>query len=649
MSKNDILKEIRDRFKQAIDYWDPIFTRCIDDLKFTRNQDNEQWPSDIKSQREQDGRPCLTINKIASFADAVIGDIRQNEPSIKVKPVDSKADPETAEIISGLIKNIENQNNAEICYDTAAESAAICGFGAFRIGTDYAEDDSFDLDITMSRIKNPFTVYYDPQAQSWDRDDARYCFITERIPKEVFEETYPKKVAMPAEGKFDGCQYWGDDKTIRIVEYFKRVETVKTIILVKAPTGELFTTQDKPKQEELQMLLSMGWQIVKEKQAPSHKIVWYKASAGDILEGPTDWPGKYIPIPLVLGKELCIEGETDYRGIVRHAKDPQRLYNYNRSTSAEIIALAPKAPFLVTSKMIGAYQDKWNNAHKKSYPYLPYDADPQAPGVMPKRADPIAVNTGVQTEVIVADQEIHDTTGMQQANMGQKSNEKSGKAILARQREGDIANFPYFDNLGRAMKYAGKIILDLIPKVYDTARIIRVMNPDASDKLVAINQPMQGPDGKQKLYDLTVGKYDVVVTIGPSFTTQRDEAAASMMEFLAAVPAAGPLIGDLVAKNLDWPGAQVIEKRLKALLPPALLAMEGDGNRPMPPPPPDPMMQQAQMLQMKQMESETQKKALEAEKMFHEVRKAEQETRKTAKEADEVGKDRAAGNSNKKA
>lgn len=635
--KKEILQEIRDRFQEAMDYWDPIFTACIDDLKFFRNKDNEQWPEDVKKAREADERPCLTINKLPAFADQVIGDIRQNEPSIKVKPVDSKADPDTAEVITGLIKNIENQSNAEVAYDTAAESAAICGFGAFRILTDYANDDSFDLDIKIKRMKNPFTVYYDPQAQEADYSDARYCFVTSRIPKDDFEAEYPGKTAMPADGKFDGSQYWGDDKTIRVVEYFRKVPEKKTFILVKSPQGQLFTTDQMPSGEEVAFLMAQGWEILKKRVAVVNKIVWYKASAGDILEGPTDWPGKFIPIALVTGKELNIEGETDYRGVVRHAKDPQRLYNYNRSTAAETIALAPKAPYLVTSKMVGPYLEKWNLAHKKTYPFLPYDPDPAIQGAMPKREEPIQVNTGIQAEIMIADQEIHDTTGMQLASLGKKSNEKSGKAILARQREGDVGNFVYYDNLGRSMKFAGKVILDLIPKTYDSARIIRVLNPDSSEKTVAINQPFPGPDGKPRVFDLTVGKYDVVVSVGPSFTTQREEAAASMMEFIAAVPAAGPLIGDLLAKNLDWPGSQTIAKRLKALLPPALQTGE-DGQPPAPPPPPDPMMVKAQMLQMKQVEAETQKKALEAEKMFHEVRK-------TAKEADMVGKEKNASGS----
>jgi hypothetical protein len=292
----------------------------------------------------------------------------------------------------------------------------------------------------------------------------------------------------------------------------------------------------------------------------------------------------------VFGKELNIEGKTIYRGVTRHAKDPQRLYNYARSTSAETMALAPRAPYLVSAKMINNYKTYWDNAHKKNFPYLPFEADPNLQGVIPQRTTPIQANTGIQQEVIVADQEIHDTTGLQQASLGQKSNEKSGRAIMARQREGDVANYAYYDNLARALKYCGKVILDLIPRIYDTPRVLRILGEDDSEQFVPVNQPVQNKQGMERIFDLTTGKYDVVVTIGPSYSTQREEAADSMLQFLQAFPQAAPLIGDLVAKNMDWPGAAEIEKRLKALLPPQVLGAEGGSPPPAQAPsaPPDP-------------------------------------------------------------
>lgn len=610
MTNEETLKEIRDRFKESYDAADEGYSEAIHDLEFLSG---DQWPSDLKADREADGRPCLVINKLPVFANQVIGDIRQNEPSIKVKPVDSKSDPEVAEVLTGLIRNIEMQNNAEIAYDTAAESAVRCGLGAFRIGTDYNSDDQFEQDIKIYRTKNPFTIYWDPAAQEWDKSDARFCFITEKHPKDEFKKQYPEASLIPFEGGKDRDIAWGDDKNIRVVEYFKKELTKKKLYLIRnLLNGEEQVNETGP--------YNTNWEVVKERQVESQKIIWYKATQHEILEGPQDWPGKYIPIVMVYGDELNIEGKTIYSGMVRNAKDPQRLYNYARSTSAEMISLAPKSPYIVTAKMIGNYQKIWDQAHKRNYPYLAYDVDPGNPAAIPKRSEPVGINTGIQNEVMTSDQEMHDTTGLQQASLGKKSNEKSGKAIMARQREGDVANYTYYDNLGRAIKFAGKILVDLIPKIYDTARIVRIINEDGSDKQVQINQPFdeEGPDGPiKKIFDLTMGKYDVVVSIGPSYTSQREEAADNMLQFIQAVPQAGALMADLFAKNLDWPGAAEIEKRLKLLLPPALQQSGEGGAQPPASPTPDP----SQMIDMRGKAADVQSKELENEERFTKLRR----------------------------
>jgi hypothetical protein len=445
--------------------------------------------------------------------------------------------------------------------------------------TEYSDDDSFEQDIRIKRIKNPFSIVWDPSAQEWDKSDAKWCFITDKPLKEEFEAEYPDASTSPFDsGSKDAT--WFDDKSVRVVEYFKVEEEKKKLYLLRDPITGAEIQQD----EKLD-----GWDVVKSRDITGHKIIWYKANGNEILDGPTEWPGRYIPICMVFGKELNIEGKSIYRGVTRHAKDPQRLYNYARSTSAEVMSLAPRSPYLISAKMIGQYQTYWDSAHKRNWPYLPFEADPQLPGVIPQRTAPISANTGIQQEVIVSDQEIHDTTGLQQASLGQKSNEKSGRAIMARQREGDVANYIFYDNLARGLKYCGKVIIDLIPRIYDTPRIVRVLGEGDKDEFVPVNQPIYDKGGRQKVFDLTTGKYDVVVTIGPSYSTQREEAADSMLAFLQAFPAAAPIIGDLVAKNMDWPGAAEIEKRLKAMLPPGMAGDEqGSPPPPAPPPPPDP-------------------------------------------------------------
>lgn len=580
MADEEILKEIRDRFREAYDAVDDSYEDMLDDLRFLEG--GSTWPDEVRRDREADGRPCLEILKLPTFCDQVSGDMRQNAPSIKVKPVDSGSDPETAEIMTGLIRNIEVQSKAEVAYDTASESSIQCGKGTFRIITDYADDETFDQEIRIQRMKNPFTVYWDPMANEWDRSDAKYCFVTERISREEFGKLYPDASIADHPGGKDKDPHWGDDKSIRVAEYWKRVDDKKkTLYEMRDPlTGN--TQMGDAKLE--------GWEVIRERRIKSSKLQWYKTNGTEILDGPTDWPGKYIPIVEVWGKELNIEGKSVYRGVIRHAKDSQRLYNYNRSHNAEVNALAPKVPYLVTATMIDQYQGLWDKAHKKNYPYLPYNPDPMAQGSggMPSRQNPIAQNTGLLAEIQIADQEMHDTTGLQQASLGKKSNEQSGRAIMARQREGDVANYAYYDNLARALKYAGTVIVDLIPRIYDSARVIRILGEDGNDQEVAINQPTQSSDGKQKVFDLTAGKYDVIVTIGPSYTSQREEAVDGMIAFMGQLPEqARMIVADLVVKNLDWPGASEFEKRLKALLPPGIA--EGDGATPPAPPPPDPI------------------------------------------------------------
>ena len=611
--KDDILKEIKDRFKEAYDATDQFYLDCLDDLRFLNG---EQWPSDLKAERDAEGRPCLVINKLQGFADQIIGDIRQNEPSIKVKPVDSRADPKTAEIFTGLIRNIEMQSDAEVAYDTAAESAVYCGVGAWRIGTDYTDDDVFEQDIIISRIKNPLTICWDPSAQKWDKSDGRYCFITEKIPKDDFQEQYPDASLMPFEGGKDTDIYWGDDKNIRVAEYWKKEPFTKTLYLVQQTDpmtgrgGIIYVTEMEPDPARL----GPRWKTLNTRKVESHKIKWWKVSQSEILEGPTDWPGKYIPIVMVYGKELNIEGQTNYRGVIRNAKDPQRLYNYSRSTGAEVTSLAPKSPYLVTAKMIANYQHVWDNAHKRNYPYLAYEIDPANVMASPKRAETIKVNTGIQSEILISDQEMHDTSGLQLAALGKKSNEKSGAAILARQREGDVGSYSFYDNLARAMRYSGRILVDLIPKIYDTPRIIRIVNLDKTSQLVPINQPDTTGESLQQIFNLAVGKYDVSVSIGPSYQSERDEAATNMLNLIRVIPAAGPLIADLLVKNLDWPGADEIEKRLKLLLPPQL---QGGNGQPAPPPRANP----ADALALKGQAADVQGKELANEKLFNEMQR----------------------------
>lgn len=611
--RDPIIAEIRDRFREASDAVDSLYDMAVDDLQFL---DGNHWPEAIQKQRARDGRPCMTINKLPTYCDQVTGEIRQNNPAIKIVPVDSESDPETAEVLTGLIRNIEHQSDAEIAYDTALESAVQSGIGAFRIITEYAADDVFDLDIRIRRIKNPLTVYWDPACQNWDKSDARYCIVTERIGRDKFVELYPDAAIQDADGNRDKDPNWSADKSVRVAEYFRKKVKKRTLYLLRHPeTGE----------ESVHWERFEPMELVRSREVETTTLEWYKTNGVEILEGPVEWPGTLIPIIMVYGKELNIEGQSIYRGIVRNAKDPARLYNFSRSYNAEVTALAPKAPYIGTPAMFGNHMSAWKQANRSNLPFLMFDPDPKMPGLSPQRTPPITQNTGILTELQIGDQEMHDCTGMQQASFGEKSNEKSGTAINARKREGFVANFVFSDNLARAMRYAGRVIIELIPKIYDTERIVRITGIDGKEKQVTLNAPFMDQEAKRpKLFDITTGKYDVVVEVGPSYATQREEAVDGMVQLFAALPdQARMLVADLLVKNLDWPGAGEIESRLKKLLPPGMAGDDGDAPPPAAPPQPDP----AQMLEMEKTKAEIQETLMKVQKIQAEVDKILAETR----------------------
>ena len=573
MSKknDDLLQQMRDRFAKIRDDSAEQDNRrqAIEDLAF---RNGEQWPEDLKAQRERDGRPCLVLNKLPGFIDQVVGDQRQNRPSIKVRPVDSKSDPEIAKILEGLIRSIEVQSKADIAYDSSFEQAVSCGYGAFRVLTQYADDDVFEQDVLIKPILNPFTVYFDPDAKEWDRSDGRYCFVTEWIDKDVFESRYGKKFEKTDFDSDMGEQEWVEGDKIRVAEYWMKEEETRKLLQLRTMEGDIYTVwaDDEakigPRPE--------GIEVVKEREVKTHRVKCYTVSGTDILD-EKEWAGKYIPIVPVWGKELNINGRRYVRGLIRFAKDAQRLYNYARSAQIEAVALQPKAPIMATPEQIEGHEYQWDTMGTANFPYLLVNPDPRMPGY-PQRMNPPQMSSGHTEQVQISSDEMKSTTGIYDASLGARGNETSGRAILARQKEGDVATFAFIDNLSRSLTYCGKILVDLIPKIYDTERVIRVRGIDGQEQTVEINKAMVEKDQQTGqpvpvlFNDITAGKYDVAVTVGPSFTTQRLETADILMQMTQANPNLWTVIGDLIVKNLDFIDSEEMVNRLKKIMPPGL-------------------------------------------------------------------------------
>jgi len=582
-----ILKEAHARFTLAEEAESEIRRASLDDLEFSAGK---QWPENIKYERERDGRPCLVINKIPQFIQQITNDQRQNRPAIKVYPVDDQADIDTAKIIQGLVRHIEYNSNAEAAYDTAFESAVRGGFGYFRIITQYVDPKSFDQEILIKRIRNPFSVFFDPYAHEPDGSDANFAFVTEDLSHEAYKALYPNSKLM-SQGEWEATgnnsPAWMPGGSARVAEYFYKENKEEVIVLLN--NGQTILKSQLPE------VMPEGIEVLKERTTQIPKICWVKLNACEILE-KTEWLGIYIPIVPVYGSELDINGVRSLEGIVRNSKDPARMYNYWTSAETEAIALAPRTPFIAAEGQLEGYEKDWETANRRNHSVLIYKpTDIKGTAVPPPQRNAFEPAVQAITQArMMASEDIKATTGIYDASLGNRSNETSGVAIQRRNVQAQTSNFHFIDNLTRSLRHAGRILIDLIPKIYDTPRAARIVAEDGEQKVVKLNQPFE-ENGKRMLYALDAGKYDVTVDVGPSFQTKRQEAVASMLEMTKSVPQVMQVAGDLLVKNMDWPGAQDIAERLKKTLPPGLIDDPKAQAQQIPP------QVQAQMQQMSQM------------------------------------------------
>ncbi|MDR3439871.1 portal protein [Telmatospirillum sp.] len=558
---DDVLDEAKEAFKLASDSEDDNRKEALEDLRFARL--GEQWPRDVRRQREIDGRPCLTLNRLPSFIRQVVNDARQNRPQIKVHPVDSGADVDVSKVFDGLIRGIQYNSKADVAYDTAIEFSVSMGFGYWRVTTDYAHDDSFDMDINIDRVANPFAVYGDPHSTEADSSDWNTSFVIENLTRAEFERKYKGAEAVD----WDNLGYarlqppWADDDHVMVAEWWTRTEITRQILKLAGPNLTPMVVDALKFAPAKDAFAALGYKVVGERPTKSWKVNQKIMTGAEVLED-NPWAGKYIPIVPVYGDEVNVEGKRYFRSMIRDAKDPQRMLNYWRTTSTELVALAPRAPWIGAAGQFDTDSAKWATANTTNHPFIEYD---QVGGAPPPQRQPFAgPPAGAIQEALNASDDMKAIMGIFDPSLGERSNETSGRAILARQRQGDRGTFHFADNLSRAITHTGKILIDLIPQVYNEERVVRVIQQDGTQLTASVNQKQA--DGTV-LNDLSVGKYDIVVDSGPSYETRRDEAAAEMLDLLHAFPQAAPAISDLLVKNLDWPGADEIAERLKAMQP----------------------------------------------------------------------------------
>jgi hypothetical protein len=588
--KKDMLSTMRSRFTMAVSAYSESREDELDDLRFEAGSpDNQwQWPADVLATRGSvqgqtiNARPCLTINKLPQHVHQVTNEQRQNRPSVKVIPVDDNADVEVAEIFEGVIRHIEYISDADVAYDTACENQVTYGEGYIRVLTKYCDDNSFDQDLYIGRIRNSFSVYMDPTIQDPCGSDAEWCFITEDMTKAEYERQFPDAAPISSimqQGVGDSSlSQWLTENTVRIAEYFYYEHTPTKLNLYQ---GNMSAVEGSREDKELKAL---GLKPLKSRMADVKKVKWLKTNGFEVLE-EQDWAGKFIPVIRVVGNEYEVDGRLYVSGLIRNAKDAQRMYNYWVSQEAEMLALAPKAPFIGYGGQFEGYEQQWKTANTTNWPYLEVNPDVTdgngATLPLPQRAQPPMASSGLLQAKAGASDDIKSSTGQYDSSLGATSNERSGRAILAREKQGDTGTYHYVDNLARAIRHCGRQLVDMIPKIYDTERIARIIGVDGEVKRAKINPSQAEPVKKivdetgiviEKIYNPSVGKYDVCVSTGPSYMTKRQESLDAMSQLLQGNPQLWAVAGDLFVKNMDWPGAQEMAKRFAKTIDPKLLS-----------------------------------------------------------------------------
>lgn len=669
MKERDFLLLAVKRLKKGIDANKHNVEAAIVSLRMVNGEDH--WDQAELTKRKLRRRPALTVNRLASFVDQVNGDMRHMRPGIKIRPADANGDTNIAKIRQGIIDNVQRRSNAEMIYDQAGNMEIAGGWGAWRVLTKYTEENPFLQEMGLELIPNPFVIVWDPNAKDPAYADAQWCIVYDRMPKEDFDEMYPKAKSVGPDN-FDtsggmAYEHWFDDDSVTVAEYFVVEKVKKVVCLMKDGT-----VLDKDKAEAIVEAYnsvkmnaympdsSAGMtseapevfpsfpsgvndpdrpQILKEKEIEDRKIKRYVITCAEILE-ENDIPGKFIPIITIKGPELNIEGKSYVRSLVKHGLDPQKLMNYWLTSAAETVALAPKSPWIGTAKQFEGYEQDYAAANEENYPFLKYNPDPDT-STPPNRVASPNPPIAMFAQIDKAEENLKATIGMYGRDLGEAGMEASGVAIQRAQTPGDVATYQWIDNLSRGILQTGRIMNSMIPEIYDTERTIRITKEDDTDSFVPINTTtgnafdmmQQAPDkytgidqnelkkiistdGRGVRYnDIASGDYEAYVEIGPSYTTQRQEAAESMIKLAMAYPPLMGVAGDIVVKAMDFKDADALAERLQKTLPPGMVPPK-PGDHPPQPPPPDPNLLIKQIeLQIKEKELQLKEKDIQLKEL----------------------------------
>lgn len=594
----------------------------------------DQWDNGIRAAREAKGRPCLTVNTLPQFIGQVVGDRRINKTSVKVL-ANQQGNKEEARIRSGLIKSIESYSRAERVYDACCEDQVGCGVSNFEITMEYSRNDVFEQDLFVRMINNPLAVVWDRFSKDPTGRDAQHCFVEESMSKQTFRDMFGEDAipgAFTVDTSYNSGEFVEGDN-VKIVAFWRMIERPALFALMQDGQVEDVTEMAEEDYGERLWLDPQTNEPMVRESVRSYAQRWLLTSF-KILEGPYELPLQRLPIIKVSGRIGRVGGKQYRFGLVRWARDPSSLRNYWRSVAAETLALAPKSQWIADAGSVKGREDDFRDAHLTGDPLLVYNTGKEAP----RRIDAPQLPSAVLNEANMNAQDIKDVTGIHDASLGIRSNEVSGKAIMARQREGDVATITYHDNLNNAIQEGGEVLNDLIPICYDSTRIIRIVGIDDAEEFIPINDPADADAP-----DISSGKYDVTLTTGPSYTTQRMEAADAMLETVKTFPQIMEIAGDIMVESQDWPGSERIAARLKKALPAAQAEeqekqQQENGGQPAEPSPEEQQAQaaQEQALQVQRAQVEAQLQELQLKLREQEAKTMQAEAQAQQSQSDTI-------------
>jgi len=580
---------VREQFTLIEEAEAQIRSDALEDWAFRAG---DHYPEELKRARESDSRPCYVINRVQQIVRNLTNEERQQRPAIEVSPIGSGADVETAEVLQGVARHTELVSDADIAYDCGFDAMATGGFGYIRVMPEYISPKSFDQEPRFQRVLNPFSVYCGP-AKEPDYSDMRICLITEGIPRDRYEELYPdSEVAglTEFEGAGDRAPGWMTADEIRVAEVFWIESEKKTI--VKGTDGKSYYEDELPKGVKAARNKKTGEIYTRETEFDT--VYWCKTNGIEILEDELEVACDRIPVVPVLGEEFIVNGRRYLIGAVRYTRTPNLMYDLWVSAMAESIALAPKVPWMATPAQLEGFEHYWQTANTTNWPYLPYNPDPKASGPPSRQA----IEPPIQaiTEALAhADADLKNVSSFD-PSLAQHGPVQPAKALLLRKENSDQANFGFQDNMSRSIRACGRIVVSMWQRLADVPRTVRIMNPDGTKDLVQLGMPTLYK-GAQKIFDLTVGEFDVAVSTGPSYASRRKEASESILGLVQSFPQLMQVAGDLLVGSMDWPQSQEIAARLKLMLPAQLQQDENGGPPPVPPAAQQQMAEQGKMVQ----------------------------------------------------